>query len=173
MLDLRGAGDGRIYPFATLQPARQAISYFAGNASRTNYWFSVLYWEARTTILLELNAMNSLKLCCCHNSCCNYNNKWICSFVQTEIIYCIMGVCESFYNSTQCDLILSGHTQNHCKGGCTGKSTMLCWFVARVEKICRVIRRHTASPAASEIELMYCTSSDFRSSENIHGFHQI
>lgn len=94
--------------------------------------------------------------------------KWKCSFEQTEIIHCIILQLSTVW----CDPVwpqpkplqrrLHWNIYNALLLGGT------CW-----ENMPRDKLLHTAPPAASEIELMCCTSSDFQSSENIHGFHQI
>lgn len=53
--------------------------------------------------------------------------KWICNFEQTEIIYCIICICKAFSKTAAKAVALEN----------------LQCFVARVEKICRVINCYT------------------------------
>lgn len=168
MLDLGGAGDGRICPACHIRDIQAGslllhwqciqdkwlIQCPFGKLEQQCSWSSITQLHFGTSCLVVVD----IKIL-----------KWTCSPSWTETTRLIILHLVTVWSDP------SGHSHNQREGGCIGNSTMplllcgTCW-----EKYAAWwIAAHTAPPAASEIELMYCTSSDFQSSENIHGFHQI
>ncbi len=94
--------------------------------------------------------------------------KWKCNFEQTEITYCIILQLNTVWYDPVWPQSKPLQRRLHWNIHNTLLLCGTCW-----ENMPRDKLLHTAPPAAAEIELMCCTSSDFQSSENIHGFHQI